>query len=98
MTKRDYRALAAELFGPSVECIEGVLLKSGAAMLEQMHVELSSRDAEIERLRGVLGKVIAWLPAELGQAAQKELLNELQPPNAAIPEPTVDGTTCSKER
>lgn len=80
MTKQDYRAQAAELFAGSLKCIEGVLIKSGAAMLEQMHVELASRDAEIERLRGVLGKVIAWLPAELGQAAQKELLNELQTP------------------
>lgn len=86
MSDKNYRQMANELFGPSMKCIEGVLLKSGAAMLEQMHVELASRDAEIERLRGVLGKVIAWLPAELGQAAQKELLNELHPPNAVIPE------------
>lgn len=79
MSEQNYREMAVDLFGPSFRCIEGVLLKSGAAMLEQMHAELSTRDAEIERLRGVLGKVIAWLPAELGQAAQKELLNELHP-------------------
>lgn len=85
MSEQNYRAMAEELFAPSVKCIEGVLLKSGAAMLEQMHVELAYRDAEIERLRGVLGKVIAWLPAELGQAAQKELLNELHKPNAEAP-------------
>ena len=80
----NYRAAAAELFNGSLKCIEGVLLKSGAAILEQMHAELSYRDDEIERLRGVLGKVIAWLPAELGEQAQKELLNELHKPNAAV--------------
>ncbi len=85
MSEHNYRAMAEELFAPSVKCIEGVLLKSGAAMLEQMHAELASRDTEIERLRGVLGKVIAWLPAELGQQAQQELLGELHPPPQEAP-------------
>ena len=81
--KPDYRLQAKELFAPSVSCIEGVLLKAGAAMIEQMHAELAERDAEIERLSRTLGTLIAWLPAELGVQAQKELLAMLPTPPSA---------------
>ena len=77
MSAQNYRAMAEKLFAPSVKCIEGVLLKSGAAMLEQMHAEIASRDAEIARLKTTLATLIAWLPAELGTAAQNKLLDEL---------------------
>jgi hypothetical protein len=81
--KQNYRAQAKELFSGSLARIEGVLLKSGAAMLEQMHVELAQRDAEIDRLNKTLGTLIAWLPQELGQQAQKDLLSMLPPPKNA---------------
>jgi len=77
MSAQDYREQAKLLFGNPLKCIEGVLLKSGAAMLEQIHTEIASRDAEIARLKTTLATLIAWLPAELGTAAQNKLLDEL---------------------
>ena len=81
MSAQDYREQAKLLFGDSLKCIEGVLLKSGAAMLEQIHTEIASRDAEIARLKTTLATLIAWLPAELGSVAQNQLLDELRCPD-----------------
>lgn len=78
MMKLKYREQAQELFAPSVKCIESVLLKSGAAMLEQMHTELSTRDAEIERLNDVVGTLICWLQRELGTGPAQQLLDRLK--------------------
>lgn len=43
-------------------------------MPDESNTQLLKR---IERLEAVLGKLITWLPGELGEDAQKHLLDDL---------------------
>ena len=75
----DYRQQAAELAGPASELLAGVLEKYTRAILEEMHDQMRTRDAKIEKLRKTLGTAIAWLRQEYGDAAMHELLDMLGP-------------------
>ena len=77
MAITEFRKSAAELAEPASKLLTGVLEKYTASILEEMHDQLASRDAEIENLRAVLGTAIAWLQQHYGDAATKQLLEML---------------------
>jgi len=77
MDKLQYREHAKKLFAPTVGVIEGVLLKTGGAILEEMHAQLAERDEKIERLEQTVGTLISYLHRELGTQAAQELITKL---------------------
>lgn len=79
MAIEDYRKHAADLAETASKLLAGVLEKYTASILEEMHDQLQTRDAEIEKLRKTLGTAIAWLRQEYGDSAMHELLDMLGP-------------------
>ena len=77
MAITEFRKSAAELAEPASKLLAGVLEKYTASILEEMHDQLESRDAEIANLRTVLGTAIAWLQQHYGDVATKRLLEML---------------------
>ena len=77
MAITEFRKSAAELAQPASKLLAAVFEKYTASILEEIHDQLASRDAEIENLRTVLGTAIAWLQQHYGDAATKQLLEML---------------------
>lgn len=79
MPIEDYRKHAANLSEPVSKLLAVVLEKYTASVLEEMHDQLRTRDAEIEKLRKTLGTAIARLRQEYGDAVMEELRDMLGP-------------------
>ncbi|WP_257254749.1 hypothetical protein [Endozoicomonas sp. SESOKO3] len=68
---------AAKLSADCVDLIKHVVEKHNKAVLEEFHSQLKTKDQEIERVKSVLEKLIAWQVREIGADAVQDLLEEL---------------------
>lgn len=75
MAIEDYRKHAADLAGPAGELLAGVFEKYTATIMEEMHDQLRTRDAEIEKLRKTLDATMHELLDMLGTNAPNGPLN-----------------------
>lgn len=77
--ERDFRPEAEALCALVSDLQHKVLVKHTAAVLQEMHTQITQRDAEIERLKKTVGTLISWLHRELGTVAAQQLLAMLEP-------------------
>ena len=75
--KYDLNKQRKELAKISLDLIKNIVEGHTKSLLEEVHDQIKTRDTEIKKLKGTLGKLISWNRLELGDSAVKQLLEEL---------------------